>query len=180
MEPCTALFGRNGPIARVISDLMPNAFATRAVLFDKQGSNNWGVPWHQDRVIAVAQKVDSAPCTNWSKKAGVWHCEPPLDLLSNMLFLRVYLGDDTPDNGPMEIALGSHRLGAVSSEDANSVAADHQIEKCDGTRGDILVLNMLTLHRSQPARRATGRRVIRADYANFSPPAPLDWVPEAS
>jgi ectoine hydroxylase-related dioxygenase (phytanoyl-CoA dioxygenase family) len=159
---------------------MPNAFPTRAVVFNKQGANNWGVPWHQDRVIAVAQKVDSAPCTNWSRKAGVWHCEPPLDVLSNMLFLRVYLGDDSADNGPMEIALGSHRWGAVSSEDANAVAADHQIEQCDGRRGDILVLNMLILHRSQPAQRATGRRVIRADYANFALPAPLAWVSAAS
>lgn len=55
---------------------------TRMVGFSKSQAGNWGVPWHQDRVIAVAARHEVAGFENWSKKAGVWHCEPPLAVLA--------------------------------------------------------------------------------------------------
>jgi len=46
------------------------------------------VPWHQDRIIAVARKTQVPGSHNWSHQAGVWHCEPPGEVLQRMLTLH--------------------------------------------------------------------------------------------
>lgn len=83
------------------------------VSFDKNEIANWGLPWHQDRVIAVAQKHDVPGFENWSEKRGQWHCEAPVGILNEMLFVRVRLDNQSAENGAMEIAPGSHRYGKL-------------------------------------------------------------------
>ncbi|MEP2715765.1 hypothetical protein [Pseudophaeobacter sp.] len=51
----------------------PGTRPLRLLSFDKAGSVNWGLPWHQDRVISVAERHDRPGYLNWSQKAGVWH-----------------------------------------------------------------------------------------------------------
>ena len=170
-----SLLGAGGPIAAALSALLTDCFPTRVVAFDKSPTANWGVPWHQDRVIAVQEKVDVKGYTNWSNKAGLHHCEPPKMILDHMLFVRLHLDNESVESGPMQIALGSHLCGFVRSEDAQIRANAHEVETCIGKRGDILVLKMLMLHRSAPAVQATSRRVLRVDYANSPLPRPLEW-----
>jgi len=50
----------------------------------------------------------------------------------------------------------------------------NEIEEAEA--GDILVLPMLTLHRSRPADTVKNRRVLRIDYARDALPEPLQWV----
>jgi ectoine hydroxylase-related dioxygenase (phytanoyl-CoA dioxygenase family) len=114
--------------------------------------------------------------TNWSQKAGVWHCEPPLDVLKKMLFVRVHLDGATAENGAMEIALGSHKNGAVPSEQADTIAQRHTHALTTAEAGDILILPMLTLHRSRTSKTATPRRTLRIDYAANALPPPLQWA----
>lgn len=163
-------------LTRLIDPLLPGAEPVRAISFDKTGSANWGVPWHQDRVIAVAAREERDGFGNWSLKQGVWHCEPPLNVLAGMLFVRVHLDPATRANGCMEIALGSHRLGAVRIGDAAEIAGTSHCEPCLAERGDVLVMHMLMLHRSKPAECPAPRRAIRVDYANIPLPAPLAWT----
>ena len=42
----------------------------RVLYFDKNPDANWAVPWHQDRTIAVAQRIDVPGYDMWSVKAG--------------------------------------------------------------------------------------------------------------
>jgi hypothetical protein len=148
----------------------------RLVSFDKSAAANWGVPWHQDRVIAVNKKADLRGYSNWSRKHGAWHCEPPASLLANMLFVRVHLDRNAKENGAMEIALGSHRLGKVPAESASFLADKCQKALMIAEPGDVLVLAMLTLHRSLPAEITDSRRVLRVDYAPCQLPKPLEWA----
>ena len=53
----------------------------RIVAFNKTAETNWAVSWHQDRVIAVAERHDVPGYGAWSRKSGVWHCEPPQEVL---------------------------------------------------------------------------------------------------
>tara|TARA_R110002094_G_scaffold99195_1_gene99751 strand:+ start:466 stop:1089 length:624 start_codon:yes stop_codon:yes gene_type:complete len=163
-------------VTNAISQIDPAYRPVRVVAFNKSAASNWGVPWHQDRIIAVHEKYDLSGYRNWSEKAGVWHCEPPLEVLQNMLFVRVHLDDTHEENGAMEIALNSHRRGAIAAGEAAEVANGLEKELCSAKRGDILVLNMLTLHRSRPAAKASSRRVLRVDYAAQALPAPLSWI----
>ncbi len=93
-----------------------------------------------------------------------------------MLFVRVHLDDNDNHNGAMKIALGSHRRGAVLAQDAEAVAQQFPIEVCRAKRGDVLILNMLTLHASTPSESDRPRRVFRLDYAGFELPEPLAWT----
>ncbi|SMX43676.1 phytanoyl-CoA dioxygenase family protein [Octadecabacter ascidiaceicola] len=147
----------------------------RLVAFQKTQKKSWHVPWHQDRVIAVQEKHDVEGYTNWSFKGDQWHCEPPISVLSDMLFVRVFLDDCSAEVGGMMIARGSHALGKVASESAEKHAANfvHEIE--EARAGDILILPMLTLHKSNAGQNPSTRSVLRVDFARTKLPMPLAW-----
>ena len=149
-----------------------NLIPARIVAFNKTDQDNWGLPWHQDRVIAVAERHESPLFRNWSRKAGIWHCEPPASFLEQMFFVRIHLDDIGEEDGAMRIALGSHRVGVVPSAEAQQAAERLPQEPGVARRGDVLVLKMLTLHASSPSSTSNPRRVMRIDYA------PSDILPE--
>jgi hypothetical protein len=164
------------PITAVLrTHALSLAKLVRVVWFTKDSQSNWGVPWHQDRIIAVAERHEVAGFTNWSQKRGVWHCEPPTWLFSQMWFVRAHLDDCDAANGAMEISVGSEGEGAVPESRAADTAARYPIEVCKASRGDIQILPMLVLHRSRPATSDAPRRALRLDYALTDLPAPLSW-----
>lgn len=171
-----AIFSANSSLMLAIGKLDPDAKPVRVVAFNKSQNTNWGVPWHQDRVIAVADKQDVQGFENWTKKSGTWHCEPPQQILDQILFVRVHLDDTDRTNGAMEILLGSHASGIVPSKRAEVIAHQHPIESCAAKRGDVLVLKMLTLHSSKPSEVQTDRRAFRIDFSSANLPAPLSWA----
>lgn len=154
-------------------DLIP----ARIVAFNKTADSNWAVPWHQDRIISVADRHEIAGFSNWSRKEHEWHCEPPRDLLDQMYFVRVHLDDNAVEDGVMRIALGSHREGYVPASDAKTAAERYPHENCIALRGDVLVLKMLTLHASSSSMTTNPRRVFRMDFApQAGLPKPLEWL----
>lgn len=170
-----AALSEESSLLPAVRRLSPNAVPVRVIAFNKSESANWGVPWHQDRVIAVSEKAEITGYNNWTKKSGTWHCEPPLSILNEMLFVRIHLDDNDQSNGAMEIAVGSHSKGLVPSAEAESVAQTFPIETCEAKRGDVLILKMLTLHSSKPAQIESGRRVFRIDFSSIQLPPPLLW-----
>ncbi|MBV1867049.1 MAG: phytanoyl-CoA dioxygenase family protein [Marinosulfonomonas sp.] len=154
----------------------PRAKPVRIISFNKSETTNWGVPWHQDRVIAVKQQHDIHGFGNWTRKSGIWHCEPPQESLDRMLFVRLHLDDTDATNGAMRVAVGSHRTGIILSAESEAAANRFPLEICDAKRGDIMILKMLTLHSSKPSKVTTQRRVLRIDFASFDLPEPLKWA----
>jgi hypothetical protein len=48
-----------GPVGQVpVSVLGRECLPVRAILFDKSAEQNWSLGWHQDRTIAVRQRID--------------------------------------------------------------------------------------------------------------------------
>ncbi|MEL6369527.1 MAG: phytanoyl-CoA dioxygenase family protein [Pseudomonadota bacterium] len=170
--------GHNSRLGTAIGNVMPSPRAVRLVEFRKSAQRNWSLGWHQDRVIAVRNKCDVTGFRNWSVKAGVQHVEPPIGLFDQMLFARLHLSDVSRDDGCMEIALGSHRLGRVDAIDAERAAAKLPIERCAAKAGDVLIANALTLHRSCVNRDLVHDiRALRVDYgAEGQLPRPLSWA----
>lgn len=166
--------GAVGRLARAL--LGPAARPVRLVLFDKSQDANWGVPWHQDRTIAVAARHDVPGFTAWNEKAGIVHVEPPTALLEGMLTLRLFVDDCDATNGPVEVALGTHRLGRVPAGNAARLARAHPPFLATGARGDVLVMRLLALHASKPAVAPVHRRVIHVDYCAEPLPEPLRWA----
>ncbi|WP_107497549.1 phytanoyl-CoA dioxygenase family protein [Thalassobius sp. I31.1] len=159
-----------------LQQIWPGMQLVRLVFFDKSPAANWGVPWHQDRVISVAGRADVAGYTNWSRKGGTWHVEPPEDLLQQMLFVRLHLDDNLAENGAMQIVPGTHQQGKIPADAAEAVALQDKPQVMEARAGDVLVLKMLTLHGSSPAHIPTRRRVLRLDFAPFDLPEPLAWA----
>ncbi len=152
------------PVAAAV--LGPACVAVRGLLFDKSAAANWAVPWHRDVTIAVAGRADVPGYGPWSAKAGVTHVQPPNAVLERMLAVRIHLDPCGPDNGPVRVLPGSHRLTA----DASSEPAE-----CVAEAGAILAFRPLILHASSPATRPARRRVVHLEYAAVELPAGLAW-----
>lgn len=148
----------------------------RVLLFDKTPQTNWSVAWHQDRVVAVRERVQLSGFGPWSVKDGVPHVEPPVAILDGMVTLRLHLDDCGIDNAPLKIALGSHRLGLVPAVRAASEAERLPIAVCEARAGDIWACSTLVLHTSERSRSAGHRRVLHVDFAAGDLPRPLHWL----
>jgi Phytanoyl-CoA dioxygenase (PhyH) len=170
------LLGYTSRLTTLARTLLPRAIPVRIVIFNKSPDLNWQVPWHQDRVISVREKHDVASYDRWTKKAGIWHVEPPLDLLRGMIFARVHLDDTDTANGCLELALGTHARGRVDAQDAAAVAGASPCEVCEARRGDVLFVKALTLHRSKSSQQQSDRRTLRIDFCAESLPPPLAWA----
>lgn len=158
------------------ADLLPGARPVRIIAFNKTEANNWTLPWHQDRVIALRERIETPGFANWTNKAGIWHAEPPIELLKRMIFARVHLDPADAENGCLQLALGTHARGKVAALDAEATAGAAAIEDCVADRGDVLFAKALILHRSSPSRSSAGRRAVRIDYCAERLPTPLQWA----
>lgn len=158
-----------------IITIWPGMRPVRLVGFQKHEGQNWALPWHQDRVICVKDRADLAGYSNWSLKGEDWHCQPPEDVLRNMLFVRAHIDESTAENGAMEIARGSHARGLISADQADTVSGQFPTEITQAAPGDVLILPMLTLHRSGPSKTMAARRVLRLDFASCELAHPLEW-----
>lgn len=172
-----SLIGPQSSLASKLRVFGVDATPVRLVAFNKTDNNNWSVPWHQDRVVAVSEKVDAEGYTNWVPKEGYWHCEPPQSVLDEMIFIRIHIDENSDENGSMELALGSHREGKIASREIEKIVSDCDIEVCNANAGDVLIVHALTLHRSKSARFPSMRRALRVDYARRELLAPeLQWA----
>jgi ectoine hydroxylase-related dioxygenase (phytanoyl-CoA dioxygenase family) len=163
-------------VTQLARELAVGAKPVRLVAFDKSAETNWGLPWHQDRVVALDDGVEVPGFSNWTRKAGVWHAEPPPGVMESMIFVRVHLDPADEANGCLELALGSHRAGRIPERDVEQVVVSAVHEACVAARGDVLFAKALILHRSKPSLSGAGRRALRIDYSAAKLPAPAKWA----
>jgi hypothetical protein len=145
--------------------------AVQCSYFAKHSSRNWLVALHQDLSIPVEARRADVPCHGWSEKDGVWFCQPPLDVLSQLIALRVHIDDCTEANGPLRVIPGSHRLGRIA---ANEVIVQRELlgeVSCVVARRGILAMRPLLLHASSKSTNTAPRRVLHYLFG----PATLPW-----
>lgn len=172
-----ALLTDGGTLDRLAKQqLGETASAVRAVLFNKTEETNWGVPWHQDRTIAVQEKHEVPGYSPWSRKAGLYHVEPPFELLSQMITLRIHLDACDDENAPLKFVPGSHRLGRVPVTEISRVVEDLGSESCLAEVGDIWLYATGIVHASDPAKSPGSRRVLQLDFSATELPKPLEWL----
>lgn len=173
----SALLAPAGPIGRLAArHLGSSARPVRTLLFNKTAAQNWSLPWHQDRTIAVRRRIDTSGFANWTVKAGIQHVEPPMALLERMLTIRVHLDPVGPDNAPLLISPGTHRLGRIPEPEIAPVVARHGAHPCLAARGDAWAYVTPILHASEPARTLANRRVLHIDYSADTLPNGLEWL----
>lgn len=147
----------------------------RAVLFDKTAATNWALGWHQDRTVAVTERVDVSGFGPWTSKGGLLHVAPPFEVLSGMVTLRLHLDAVPATNAPLLVAPGSHRLGRVPERDVPEAVRRCGIAVCTAERGDVWLYATPILHASDAALEPRRRRVLQVDYAVGDLPGGLRW-----
>ena len=149
--------------------------AVNATLFDKSVETNWRVQWHQDRAIAVKERMAVPGYGPWSTKAGTLHVEPPAEVLAQMLAIRVYLDECGAENGPLRVISGSHRAGKLTDRQMAEVIADRSATDLTAAQGAILLMRPLLVHSSTVALSAAHRRVLHIEFAPLEAISPLKW-----
>ncbi|MEM9110703.1 MAG: phytanoyl-CoA dioxygenase family protein [Planctomycetota bacterium] len=155
--------------------LGPEAFAVRAILFDKIKGGNWHVGWHQDQAIAIKERLDTSGFGPTSVKEGVPHTRASESVLQHMLAVRIHLDDCGPNNGPLRCSPGSHLSGRLNPDQAHAEKERCGEQTCLVPRGGVLLMRPLCLHASSPAKSPNHRRVIHIEFAVGELPEPLEW-----
>jgi ectoine hydroxylase-related dioxygenase (phytanoyl-CoA dioxygenase family) len=149
--------------------------AVKATMFDKTSTTNWRVQWHQDRAIAVKERLDVPGYGPWSVKSGSLHVEPPAEVLAQMLAVRIHLDPCGSENGPLRVIPGSHTLGKLVASALAEVVAKNDMIELYVPQGAIMFMRPLLVHSSLPARHLQHRRVLHIEFAPLEAISPLQW-----
>ena len=149
--------------------------AVKATLFDKMVTLNWRVQWHQDRVIAIRERMQIPGYGSWSVKGGVQHADPPVAVLQQMLAVRIYLDHSDSGNGPLRVIPGSHVFGKLSDEDLQNRVADSKSIEVHVAKGGVLLMYPLLIHSSSESQATGHRRVLHVELAPAEAISPLQW-----
>lgn len=153
-----------------------DAFAVKGTLFDKTPEANWKVAWHQDTTICVRERIEVAGFGAWSVKDGVVNVQPPDDVLSKIMTIRLHLDDCGTANGALRVLAGSHRASRLSAEDIDRWRMESTPITCAVGSGGALLMRPLTLHASSAAQNPGHRRVIHLEFAAHGLPGGLTWA----
>jgi ectoine hydroxylase-related dioxygenase (phytanoyl-CoA dioxygenase family) len=168
---------RSGAIRALVEPILgAGASVVQSLFFDKNPQANWNVAWHQDLMIAVEEKVDDSPYGPWSLKEGVWHVQPPVEVLQRLLIVRLHLDDCFEQNGALRVLPGSHARGCLNSEQIDEFRLSRSERMCCVARGGALLMRPLLLHASSRAKDPNHRRVIHLQFAAESLPGALKWL----
>lgn len=151
---------RTPPLPDGLRDVLGPRFGlVRVLYFDKPPEQSWALPWHRDLTIAVRDnRLPSERFAKPTRKAGVPHVEAPVELLEQMLTLRLHLDDVTDENGPLQVIPGSHR-GSDERSPCSVLAR----------AGDVLLMRPLLSHASIRSVPGTTRhrRILHLEFAGL-------------
>jgi hypothetical protein len=105
------------PLVREIVEkiLGLECFAVRGIFFNKTRQSNWKVVWHQDLTIAVREQQPAIGFGPWTTKAGIWHVQPPSEVMGAMLAIRLHLDENDCNNAPLRVMPDTHRRDRLSA-----------------------------------------------------------------
>ncbi len=174
--PLVAEVARSEPLLKLARPHMrEEPFPVHAIFFQKSAAANWLVPWHQDLTVALRSRVDVPGFGPWTIKDGVPHVQPPIELLQEMLTVRLHLDDADEANGALRVVPGSHCFGRLSPDGIRYLRTQQSEVICSVARGDALLMRPLLLHASGRCTTARPRRVLHIEYAGAALPGGLGW-----
>jgi ectoine hydroxylase-related dioxygenase (phytanoyl-CoA dioxygenase family) len=163
------------PVKQLVTACLgTECFAVRGIFFNKTPDSNWKVAWHQDRTIAVRERMDVAAFGPWSVKEGVPSVQPPALVMARMLAIRMQLDDSHEDNGPLRVIPGSHNAGYLSVAEVATWKEQPNVI-CTAPRGGAILMRPLLVHASSSCANPEPRRVIHLEFAAENLPGGLEW-----
>jgi len=176
LSPAVREFAGSENVRRIAESFLgEKARVVRAIFFDKTAAANWKVPWHQDLTIAVREKRETPRFTIWTRKAGVDHVQPPIEILERMLTLRFHLDDADETNGALKVIAKSHLSGRLSAAEIKFRRSANETLVCSVKKGDCLIMRPLILHSSSAGSSPRNRRVVHLEFSAEELPNGLTW-----
>lgn len=155
------------------SVLGPACGLVRVLYFDKPPEQTWALPWHKDLKIAIRIPARESPLYSPVRdRAGVPHCEPPVEVLEGMLTFRLHLDAADAENGALAVLPGSHTTGRTMRVE------DYSPKLITADVGDVLVMRPLLAHSSSSSAVGTTRhrRILHFEFARQRElPAGYEW-----
>jgi ectoine hydroxylase-related dioxygenase (phytanoyl-CoA dioxygenase family) len=173
---CVELARRLRSDARLAEAIPPTHVPVQCTAFEKSRDHNWLVPVHQDVAIPVAARVDDAALVGWSNKGGTWFVQPPVDVLAQLVALRVHVDDCGPGDGPLRVVPASHRGGRLDDAAAFALRDARGSVACPVPRGGAMLMRPLLLHASSKATGTSRRRVLHFLFGPPRLPHGLAWA----
>ncbi|PSG90351.1 phytanoyl-CoA dioxygenase family protein [Aurantibacter aestuarii] len=165
----------NKNLKQIIDSLLPNAFLTKVIYFDKTIQDNWYVTWHQDLPVNVKDKIETDGFTSWTKKEDVISVIPPEAINKNTISIRVHLDNTNSENGALKVIPGSQNKRLTDTEIKliidNSLPFD-----CEVNLGGIHILKPQILHASSKNKSGKRRRVLHLEFSNLDLPNGLEYA----
>jgi ectoine hydroxylase-related dioxygenase (phytanoyl-CoA dioxygenase family) len=149
-------------------------FVVKSIYFDKPQTSNWYVSYHQDLTISVDKKLALDGFNFWTKKQNQFAVQPPLEILQNIVTVRIHLDDTDENNGALRVIPKSHSKGIFRPKTINRTV--EQEISCNVARGGIMLMKPLLLHSSGRTTNNKQRRVIHIEFSNLELPAELNWA----
>lgn len=163
--PAVAAMAQDARLRGIAQHILgQGAVPFRATLFDKSREANWLVAWHQDTALPLREKREAPGWGPWSVKDGVTYAHAPASALERVVALRVHLDDSTPENGPLRVLPGTHRMGVLSDEEIQQLARSVAPVECCVGRGGVVAMRPLVVHASSKSRSEAPRRVLHIEY----------------
>ncbi len=168
-----AIFNDN--LKRILEQVLGDKyFIAKSIYFDKPQTSNWYVSYHQDLTISVDKRMNIDGFEFWTTKQNQFAVQPPLDILQNVVTVRIHLDETNEHNGALKVIPKSHLKGIYRPE-----TIDWTIERevsCNVPAGGIMLMKPLLLHSSGRTTNNKQRRVIHIEFSSKELPLGLNWA----
>jgi len=148
----------------------------RATIFCKNLKTNWFVPWHQDSVVAVSDKIHKDGWRNWRKKDMAYYAEAPESVLANTVIFRFHLSEANEDNGCTYVLPSTATHGRLNHDMIEMHTIQNDGVPCNGKAGDCWITRPLTLHRSLRSQSPIERRILHLEFCGEPLPDGITWA----
>ncbi|MFT3750243.1 MAG: phytanoyl-CoA dioxygenase family protein [Agriterribacter sp.] len=165
----------NDDLKSVLTQLFGDKyFVVKSIYFNKPQTSNWYVSYHQDLTISVDKKLELKGFEFWTTKQNQFAVQPPLDVLQNIVTVRIHLDETDENNGALKVVPHSHSKGIYRPE-ANDWAIESEVS-CNVSKGGVMLMKPLLLHSSGRTTNNRQRRVIHIEISNQELPTELNWA----
>ena len=124
--------------------------------------------------ISVDKKLALNGFEFWTTKQNQFAVQPPLEVLQNVVTVRIHLDETNESNGALKVIPKSHSKGIYRPE-----TIDWSVENevtCNVSKGGIMLMKPLLLHSSAKTTNNKQRRVIHIEFSNQELPTELNWA----
>jgi Phytanoyl-CoA dioxygenase (PhyH) len=120
--------------------VIPQEFrAIQCTFFEKTLTNNWLVPVHQDLSVPVANRLPLPGWGPWTQKEGTTFVQPPVQVLEELVAVRLHLDPCAANDGPLVVVPRTHGQGVIAPNRAIELRANEQV--CTANAGDAVVFH---------------------------------------